>query len=243
MNTSPTLPRNTGPGVGPLNVHSSWLTPGATSACVSWACSVAWCSVPPGAGARSGSNGFQSGPGFAFGSIVASLFARVLVRRRGGCHLGARARHVDRQHHAGFFVPRDGAPRLHGLGHRSDVHLRRRAGLELGDLGVAALDGEVVDHRPVVHDSQGEVGATRNLDRRRGYGELREHHFDGLGLTCGGHRARVVALAEANHECDDECKDAEDPNRHNPEGERHRCTRFGVLALEFGLVHGAATST
>src|SRR4051812_30551071 len=68
---SPTLPRRTGPGTCPLNVHICCVTPGATSRTCSLMWKVTSCSVPPGAGARCGSNGFQSEPGFALKSIAA----------------------------------------------------------------------------------------------------------------------------------------------------------------------------
>src|SRR5512146_1329514 len=71
-NVSPTCPRSTGPGTCPLNVHMSWVTPGATCISLSSAASVTWCTVPDGAGASTGLTACQPGGGAAPGSMTAS---------------------------------------------------------------------------------------------------------------------------------------------------------------------------
>src|SRR4051794_24430773 len=75
LNTSPTWPRRMGPGTWPLNVHISWVTPGATSMTFSVAANEMSCTVAPGAGCSAGSKGFQSATGVALASIFAPVAA------------------------------------------------------------------------------------------------------------------------------------------------------------------------
>src|SRR5664279_4469548 len=71
-NVSPTRPCSVGPGTVPPKVHIRCRTPGATSMSLSTTGSVTACSVPAGAGAKTGSYGVKPPPGVALGSTVAS---------------------------------------------------------------------------------------------------------------------------------------------------------------------------
>src|SRR5450759_2816595 len=71
-NVSPTRPCSVGPGTVPPKVHIRCRTPGATSMSFSTTGSVTACSVPAGAGAKTGSYGVKPPPGVALGSTVAS---------------------------------------------------------------------------------------------------------------------------------------------------------------------------
>src|SRR5664280_691449 len=71
-NVSPTRPCSAGPGTVPPKVHIRCRTPGATSMSLSTTGSVTACSVPVGAGAKTGSYGVKPPPGVALGSTVAS---------------------------------------------------------------------------------------------------------------------------------------------------------------------------
>ena len=118
-NTSPTLPRSTGPGTLPPNVHTLCLTPGATSSSVFGDPDLSTsCSVRSGAGGRTailgGAASRRSSP-----ADRGSGRGRTAVRTSGrvGCPSAVAVSVCRSASHARGAVPEHSAPGVDGLGH------------------------------------------------------------------------------------------------------------------------------